>query len=95
MVEGSGLENRRAFTRPVGSNPTLSASFPNVRPASLRSSITTTEARGPAMGFIGLLGRSVLERVFDVAGAGAGDDAFLPLVSVSASASASAVVSAP
>jgi hypothetical protein len=25
VVEGSGLENRRAFTGPVGSNPTLSA----------------------------------------------------------------------
>ena len=25
MVEGSGLENRQAFTRLVGSNPTLSA----------------------------------------------------------------------
>ena len=25
VVEGSGLENRRAFAGPVGSNPTLSA----------------------------------------------------------------------
>ena len=25
MVEGTGLENRRALTRTVGSNPTLSA----------------------------------------------------------------------
>gem|GEM_PF-6141457 len=30
MVEGSGLENRRACKRTVGSNPTLSAIFPKI-----------------------------------------------------------------
>ena len=36
MVEGSGLENRQAFTRLEGSNPSLSAKIPLDSPTARR-----------------------------------------------------------
>ena len=39
MVEGSGLENRQAFTRLEGSNPSLSAKIPLDSPNLLRGEV--------------------------------------------------------
>ena len=49
MVESTGLENRRPFTRTVGSNPTPSATPKNVkRPAPLPA-VRSLNARGPLL----------------------------------------------
>ena len=46
MVEGSGLENRQAFTRLEGSNPSLSAKIPLDSPTPPRRGGRVAEGTG-------------------------------------------------
>ena len=46
MVEGSGLENRQAFTRLEGSNPSLSAKIPLDSPTPSRRGGRVAEGTG-------------------------------------------------